>query len=67
MHDWTRAEVPGPSTRAQARLPVSMAQAERRVLTLKRREERLRAYRHVRDDIQSKLENYLNKPVTVKT
>ena len=31
------------------------------------REERLRAYRHVRDDIQLKLENYLNKPVAVKT
>ena len=31
------------------------------------RDERLRAYRHVRDDIQSKLEKYLNKPVAVKT
>ena len=31
------------------------------------RDERLRAYRHVRGDIQSKLENYLNKPVAVKT
>jgi hypothetical protein len=31
------------------------------------REERLRAYRHVRDDIQLKLENYLNKPVAVNT
>ena len=31
------------------------------------RDERLRAYQYVRDDIQSKLENYLNKPVAVKT
>ena len=31
------------------------------------REERLRAYRHVRDDIRLKLENYLNKPVAVNT
>jgi len=31
------------------------------------REERLRAYRHVRDDIKAKLENYLNKSITVKT
>ena len=31
------------------------------------RDERLRAYRHVRDDIQSKLESYLNKAIAGKT
>ena len=31
------------------------------------REERLRAYRHVRADIQSTLEKYFNTPVAVKT
>ncbi len=31
------------------------------------REDRLRAYRHVRDDIQAKLEVYLNKPIAGKT
>ena len=31
------------------------------------RDERLRAYRHVRDTIQGKLENYLGKPIVVKT
>ena len=31
------------------------------------RDERLRAYRHVRDAIQGKLENYLGKPIVVKT
>ena len=31
------------------------------------RDERLRAYRHVRDIIQGKLERYLGKPITVKT
>ena len=31
------------------------------------RDERLRAYRHVRDIIQLNLENYLGKPIAVKT
>ena len=31
------------------------------------RDERLRAYRHVRDIIQVNLENYLGKPIAVKT
>ncbi|MDC1383759.1 low molecular weight phosphatase family protein [Candidatus Puniceispirillum sp.] len=31
------------------------------------RDERLRAYRHVRDDIQSKLESYLSKAIAGKT
>ena len=31
------------------------------------RDERLRAYRHVRDDIKGKLEDYLGKPIAVKT
>ncbi|MDC0062794.1 low molecular weight phosphatase family protein [Candidatus Puniceispirillum sp.] len=31
------------------------------------RNERLRAYRHVRDIIQGNLEHYLGKPITVKT
>ena len=31
------------------------------------RDERLRAYRHVRDIIQGNLENYLGKPIAVKT
>ena len=31
------------------------------------RDERLRAYRHVRDTIQLNLENYLGKPIAVKT
>ena len=31
------------------------------------RDERLRAYRHVRDVIQGHLEHYLGKPITVKT
>ena len=31
------------------------------------RDERLRAYRRVRDDIQAKLEIYLNKPIAGKT
>ena len=31
------------------------------------REERLRAYRHVRDVIQDNLEQYLGKPIAVKT
>jgi protein-tyrosine-phosphatase len=31
------------------------------------RDERLRAYRYVRNDIQAKLEHYLNKPIAVKT
>ena len=31
------------------------------------REERLRAYRHVRDDIKTKLEIYLNRPIAGKT
>ena len=31
------------------------------------RDERLRAYRHVRDVIQSNLEDYLGKPIAVKT
>ena len=31
------------------------------------RDERLRAYRHVRDDIKCKLEYYLGKPIAVKT
>ena len=31
------------------------------------RDERLRAYRHVRNTIQDKLENYLGKPIVVKT
>ena len=30
------------------------------------RDERLRAYRHVRDVIQGNLEQYLGKPITVK-
>ena len=31
------------------------------------RDERLRAYRHVRDVIQGNLEHYLGRPITVKT
>ena len=31
------------------------------------RDERLRAYRHVRDDILDKLEHYFGKPIAVKT
>ena len=31
------------------------------------RDERLRAYRRVRDDIKDKLEDYLGKPIAVKT